>query len=159
LLLSSQGTLPKSPSSVGQDCSARSAVVAGRTNRRCFAARVSEAARQAFRPEFINRSDEVMIFGSLSHEHLEEIVDIQPRRLTPRLKERDIDVELTPAATQLLTDEGYAPSYGARPLKRAIQQKLLDSIALKLLQGEFAEGCAIEVDAKDGQFNFATVSR
>jgi ATP-dependent Clp protease ATP-binding subunit ClpB len=119
---------------------------------------VNEALRQAFRPEFINRIDEVIIFESLRREHLEEIVDIQVRRLVARLKERNIDVQLTPAAKQLLIQEGYDPAYGARPLKRAIQRHLLDPIAMRLLQGEFREGCAIEVDAKNGEFDLRSTS-
>jgi ATP-dependent Clp protease ATP-binding subunit ClpB len=114
--------------------------------------RVNEALKQAFRPEFLNRVDEVIIFESLGREQLERIVDIQASRLAARLEERHISVELTLAAKQLLVEEGYDPAYGARPLKRIIQRRLLDPIALKLLKGEFEEGDTIEVDAKDGQF-------
>lgn len=85
---------------------------------------------------------------------MEQIVDIQLGRLVTRLKERNIGVQLTPAAKQLLIDEGYDPAYGARPLKRAIQRRLLDPIALKLLQGEFREA----VDAKRDGFEFRGTS-
>jgi ATP-dependent Clp protease ATP-binding subunit ClpB len=108
---------------------------------------VTEALRQHFRPEFINRIDEVIFFHGLGLEHMKEIVDIQIRGLLKRLEERKIHVELTDAARGQIVTEGYDPMYGARPLKRTIQRKVLDPLALKVLEGEFREGDRVIVDA------------
>jgi ATP-dependent Clp protease ATP-binding subunit ClpB len=115
---------------------------------------VNEALKEAFRPEFLNRVDEVIIFESLEREQLEQILDIQLKRLVERLQERHIGLELTPEAKQLIINEGYDPAYGARPLKRVIQRKLLDPMALQLLEGDFNEGDTIDVDTKNGEFEF-----
>jgi len=117
--------------------------------------RVMEALRAAFRPEFLNRIDETIIFHPLSKEHLKQIIEIQIQNVRRRLTERKIDIELTDAAKDLLADEGYDPVYGARPLKRTIQRLLLDPLALKVLEGQFREGDTIRVDAKDGHVIFA----
>jgi ATP-dependent Clp protease ATP-binding subunit ClpB len=111
--------------------------------------------REHFRPEFINRIDEIVIFHKLSKEHIADIVDIQARGLLGRLAERKITVELTPAAKGLLVEEGYDPVYGARPLKRAIQRRVLDPLAMQVLEGQFTEGDHIVVDAGDGQLTFS----
>lgn len=116
--------------------------------------RVLEALSQQFRPEFLNRIDEVIIFHSLGMEQLMEIVDIQLRRLEALLNDRKVKLELTPVAKQRLAEEGYDPVYGARPLKRVIQRRIQDPLALKLLQGEFKEGDEILVDVQDGEFVF-----
>jgi len=116
--------------------------------------RVLEALSQQFRPEFLNRIDEVIIFHSLGMEQLIQIVDIQLRRLQALLNDRKVKLELTPAAKQRLAEEGYDPVYGARPLKRVIQRRIQDPLALKLLQGEFKEGDEIVVDVQDGEFVF-----
>ncbi|MBC7262404.1 MAG: ATP-dependent chaperone ClpB, partial [Chloroflexi bacterium] len=108
--------------------------------------RVLEALSQQFRPEFLNRIDEIIIFHSLGMEQLIQIVDIQIQRLQALLNDRKVKLELTPAAKQRLAEEGYDPVYGARPLKRVIQRRIQDPLALKLLQGEFKEGDEIIVD-------------
>ena len=104
-----------------------------------------------FKPEFINRLDDIVEFDSLSREQLREIVDLQVARLIVRVAERGVDVELTDAARDLLGDLGYDPAYGARPLKRVISKWLVDPLALGLLKGEFAAGDRIEVDAERGR--------
>jgi ATP-dependent Clp protease ATP-binding subunit ClpB len=116
---------------------------------------VMDALRQHFRPEFLNRVDEVIIFDRLSEEDLKKIVEIQLRRLTKRLAQQKIDIELSDAAKALLAREGYDPVYGARPLKRAIQKFILDPLSLDILEGKFHEGQKIGVDAKGGALTFA----
>nr|MBC7245969.1 ATP-dependent chaperone ClpB [Chloroflexota bacterium] len=116
--------------------------------------RVLEALGQQFRPEFLNRIDEVIIFHSLGMEQLIQIVDIQLQRLGALLNDRKVKLELTPAAKQRLAEEGYDPVYGARPLKRVIQRRIQDPLALKLLQGEFKEGDVITVDIQSDEFVF-----
>ncbi len=120
---------------------------------------VMAALRQQFRPEFLNRVDEIVIFHSLTRDHLKEIVDIQVRRLQELLADRGLAIELTDAAKELLAEEGYDPTYGARPLKRVIQRRVQDPLALKLLQGEFSEGDLVRIDARDGQLVFERVAR
>jgi ATP-dependent Clp protease ATP-binding subunit ClpB len=115
---------------------------------------VLEAVRLHFRPEFLNRIDEIVVFHSLGREHLRSIIDIQLARLAKRLAERKITLELTERAKDLLIAEGYDPSYGARPLKRTIQRRLLDPLALRVLEGEFGEGDTIRIDAAGGELTF-----
>jgi ATP-dependent Clp protease ATP-binding subunit ClpB len=107
-----------------------------------------------FKPEFINRLDDIVEFDSLSREQLREIVNVQVARLIVRVAERGIDVSLSDAARDLLGELGYDPAYGARPLKRVISKRLVDPLALSLLKGEFAAGDRIEVDASDGGLHF-----
>jgi ATP-dependent Clp protease ATP-binding subunit ClpB len=104
-----------------------------------------------FKPEFINRLDDIVEFHSLSREQLAEIVDIQVARVIGRVRERDIEVELTNAARTLLGNLGYDPIYGARPLKRVIQKRLVDPLALAILEGRFVPGDKVLVDAADGE--------
>jgi ATP-dependent Clp protease ATP-binding subunit ClpB len=111
--------------------------------------RVMDALRIQFRPEFLNRVDEVIIFHSLSRDQIMQIVDIQMRSLRRRLEERHMTVELTEAAKELLVGEGFDPNYGARPLKRTIQRRILDPLAFKVLDGTFKDGDRVTVDAKD----------
>jgi len=108
---------------------------------------VMDALREHFRPEFLNRIDEIIFFHALGREHMKRIIDIQIAGLTRRLEERKIHVMLTDAAKDQLVREGYDPSYGARPLKRTIQRRVLDPLALRVLEGDFLEGDAITVDA------------
>jgi ATP-dependent Clp protease ATP-binding subunit ClpB len=115
---------------------------------------VEEALTQTFPPEFLNRIDDVVIFHRLTKADLSKIVDIQVAQLSDRVRERGIDIELTDKARELLGNLGFDPTYGARPLKRVIQKQLIDKLALRLLEGEFAEGDAVEVDAKDGELVF-----
>ena len=117
-------------------------------------ARVMEALRASFRPEFLNRVDEVIIFHGLSREQIAEIVEIQLRGLRKRLAERKIELELTPQAKQWLAAEGYDPVYGARPLKRVIQKRLLDPLALKVLNGEVRDGDHLLADVDGGELTF-----
>jgi ATP-dependent Clp protease ATP-binding subunit ClpB len=108
-----------------------------------------------FKPEFINRLDDIVEFESLTREQLGQIVDLQVARLIGRVSERGVTVELTDGARVLLGDMGYDPTYGARPLKRVIQKHLVDRLALGLLQGDFVAGDSIVVDAVDGELTFA----
>ncbi|HLW18062.1 MAG TPA: ATP-dependent chaperone ClpB [Actinomycetota bacterium] len=117
-------------------------------------ARVMEEVRQHFRPEFLNRVDEILIFHRLTQDHLRAIVDIQLRGLQKRLSERNITLTLTDKAREFLADRGFDPAYGARPLKRLIQKEIQDQLALRLLNGEFADGDRIEADAGDGTLVF-----
>jgi ATP-dependent Clp protease ATP-binding subunit ClpB len=116
--------------------------------------RVMDVLRQHFRPEFLNRVDEVIIFHALGLEHMRRIIEIQIRGLLKRLEERKIKVELTDAAKAFLVAEGYDPMYGARPLKRTIQRLVLDPLALRVLQGEFGEGDHVIVDVGDSGVKF-----
>ena len=119
---------------------------------------VLDALRQHFRPEFINRVDEIIIFDRLSDEELKKIVEIQLRRLTKRLENQKITLELSDGAKELVAHEGYDPVYGARPLKRAIQKQILDPLSLQILEGKFHEGQTVRVDVKDGAMVFTTPS-
>ncbi|MFN2185228.1 MAG: ATP-dependent chaperone ClpB [Anaerolineae bacterium] len=120
---------------------------------------VMAALRQHFRPEFLNRVDEIIIFHGLTKEHLMGIVDIQVRRLQRLLADRQLEIELTDAARAYLAEEGYDPVYGARPLKRVIQRQVQDPLALGLLQGDYGEGDRVRVDALDGRLTFERVDR
>jgi ATP-dependent Clp protease ATP-binding subunit ClpB len=115
---------------------------------------VEEALTQTFPPEFLNRVDDVVIFHRLTKADLARIVDIQTARLARRVAERGIEIQLTDKARGLLGNLGFDPTYGARPLKRVIQKQLVDKLALRLLEGEFAEGDAVEVDAEGGELVF-----
>ncbi|MEA2645812.1 MAG: ATP-dependent Clp protease ATP-binding subunit ClpB [Chloroflexota bacterium] len=112
---------------------------------------VMDTLRQTFRPEFLNRVDEVIIFEPLTREQLRTIVEIQLRDLHRRLADRKLSLEVTPAAEDLIAEQGYDPVYGARPLKRTIQRLLQDPLALQILEGSFHEGDTIAVDASDGK--------
>lgn len=115
---------------------------------------VMEALRQHFRPEFLNRVDEIITFHNLTRDDLVQIVEIQLQYLRQLLAERKITLTLTDAAKQHLADAGYDPTFGARPLKRVIQRELQDPLALALLQGEFAEGSTINVDYREDSIVF-----
>jgi ATP-dependent Clp protease ATP-binding subunit ClpB len=113
--------------------------------------RSTEAMRDVFRPEFLNRIDEIVEFHPLSREQIADIVGLQLRRVEERLAERGLRLELTDAARDALAEAGWDPTYGARPLKRAIQRMLENPLALRLLEGDFAEGDVVRVDAgEDG---------
>jgi ATP-dependent Clp protease ATP-binding subunit ClpB len=115
---------------------------------------VLNTLRDQFRPEFLNRVDEIIIFHPLTKGQIRSIIDIQLRGLMKRLEERKIRVELTDAAKDLLIEDGYDPTYGARPLKRAIQRRILDPLAVRVLQGEFREGDLVRIDAAGGDLQF-----
>ena len=116
--------------------------------------KVTEALRQHFRPEFLNRVDEIIFFHALGIEHMTQIIDIQIRALLKRLEERKVQVELTEAAKRFVVSEGHDPMYGARPLKRTIQRRVLDPLAMRVLQGEFGEGDRITVDVGENGLRF-----
>ena len=116
--------------------------------------RVMESLKISFKPEFLNRIDDIIIFHPLSKEHIKSIVDIQLERLRKLLQEKKINITLTDEAKEFLASEGYDPAYGARPLKRLIQRKIQDPLAAKLLEGEFKEEDSIFVDEKKGELQF-----
>src|SRR5439155_17835532 len=111
--------------------------------------------RDHFRPEFLNRVDDLIVFKALTQEQLGAIVDIQLTRLRNRIVERKIELTITDAARKLLIERGWDPVYGARPLKRAIQRLIQDPLAMLLLEGTFTDGDSVEVDAKGDQLSFA----
>lgn len=122
--------------------------------------KVMEALRGHFRPEFLNRIDEVLIFSRLSEDQIARIVDIQLAQLQKRMADRRMTIRLTPAAKAALAKDGFDPDYGARPLKRALQKEVVDPLARKLLAGDFKDGDAVEVDAaKDGSLQFKSVGK
>ena len=116
--------------------------------------RSPEEMRAVFRPEFLNRIDEIVEFRQLTKEQLAEIVELQLERLRARLAERRIELRLTDEAKELLAEAGWDPTYGARPLKRALQRMVENPLALRLLQGEFADGDTVRVEAHDGELVF-----
>ncbi len=116
--------------------------------------RVLEALRERFRPEFLNRVDEILIFNALTREDIRKIVDIQVVHLADRLADRNIEINLTDGAKDLIAEQGFDSQYGARPLKRTIQRDIQDPLAMKLLDGEIREGDAVEVVETDGEIDF-----
>ncbi len=119
--------------------------------------RITQAMRESFRPEFLNRIDEIIIFNPLSENLMERITEIQLRRVQERLDDRDISLRVSDAAKRLLSEAGYDPAYGARPLQRAVQRLLENPLAERLLEGEFSEGDTIAVDAEDGRLTFQAI--
>jgi len=120
--------------------------------------RVMEVVRRHFRPEFLNRLDEVVLFRRLTREDLRRIVELRIEEVRQLLKERHMDLRLTDAAREQLLQEGYDPQFGARPLKRVIQRRIQNPLAKRILAGEFAEGDLIEVDYQNGEFVFRKAS-
>jgi ATP-dependent Clp protease ATP-binding subunit ClpB len=116
--------------------------------------RIEEILATTFKPEFLNRIDDVVIFHRLSKQDIARIVELQVDQLVGRIRERGIEVELTDDARTLLANLGYDPNYGARPLKRVIQKQLIDKLALRILEGEFSEGDLVRVNAEDGELVF-----
>ncbi|BBW98133.1 MULTISPECIES: ATP-dependent protease ATP-binding subunit ClpC [Geobacillus] len=114
--------------------------------------KVMDELKKAFRPEFLNRIDEIIVFHSLEKEHLKQIVRLMADTLVKRLKEQDIDLELTEAAIEKIAAEGFDPEYGARPLRRALQKHIEDRLSEELLKGTIAKGQTVVVDVKDGEF-------
>jgi ATP-dependent Clp protease ATP-binding subunit ClpB len=121
------------------------------------AEKVLAEVQSHFRPEFVNRVDEIIVFEPLGREEIAQIVDIQLRVLQSRLAERKLTIRLTPAAREYLANKGYDPSFGARPLKRLIQREIQDALAMKLLSGEVGEGDTIEIDAAEGGLTFRSL--
>jgi ATP-dependent Clp protease ATP-binding subunit ClpB len=120
--------------------------------------RIEEILAATFKPEFLNRIDDTVIFHRLSKEDIGRIVDLQVDQLVGRVRERGIEVEMTDGARTLLGNLGYDPTYGARPLKRVIQKRLIDKLALKILEGEFVDGDTVRVDAEGGELVFEKVA-
>jgi ATP-dependent Clp protease ATP-binding subunit ClpB len=115
---------------------------------------VSEALRHHFKPEFLNRIDDIIVFHSLSEEQLKSIIDIQLKLLQRHLAQKKINIVLTPAAREMLVTLGYDPAYGARPLKRTIQREILNPLAMKILEGQFKEGDTVQADVEGGRLVF-----
>jgi ATP-dependent Clp protease ATP-binding subunit ClpA len=105
-----------------------------------------EELRRTFRPEFLNRLDEIVLFHSLGRKELSRIVEIMMREVNDRLAGRKIAISLTPAATARIAEIGFDPAYGARPLRRAIQKRIEDALAMRILEGEVREGDRVTVD-------------
>jgi len=122
-------------------------------------AHVKDVLKQVFKPEFLNRIDEVIVFHMLAREHLKRIVEIQLGYLADRLKDRKIQLEFTDQAKDLVMEEGYDPVFGARPLKRTIQQQVENPLAMELLAGKFTDGDAIRIDAGPHGFVFEKANR
>ncbi len=139
-------------SNVGSD-----RIVAESVNER-IREQIEEVLAVTFKPEFLNRIDDTVIFHRLSKQDIGRIVELQVDQLVGRVRERGIEVELTDDAKTLLGNLGYDPTYGARPLKRVIQKQLVDRLALKLLEGEFREGDVVRVNAEGGELSFAKAS-
>jgi ATP-dependent Clp protease ATP-binding subunit ClpB len=128
--------------------------MAGEDNYYRMRAAVMEIVSSHFRPEFINRVDEVVVFHPLEQEQIRRIADIQLNYLRKRLAERDIQLEVTGAALDRISESGFDPVYGARPLKRAIQQSIENPLAKEILEGKFTPGDTVRVDVADGGFVF-----
>jgi ATP-dependent Clp protease ATP-binding subunit ClpB len=120
-------------------------------------ARVQEAMRQHFRPEFLNRVDEIVIFHRLDRTQLREIAEIQLNHVRGLLAKRNITMTLTEAATDLLIEEGYDPVYGARPLKRVLQRRIIDPLAIRVIQSDVREGDHIVIEVENGALDFRVV--
>ncbi len=125
--------------------------------------RVQDELKQHFRPEFLNRVDDTIVFHQLTQDEIFQIVDLMIAKVEERLKDRDMGIELTPAAKQLLAERGYDPVLGARPLRRTIQREIEDHLSEKILFGEVKAGQIIMVDAegagKEGKFLFKGVPK
>jgi ATP-dependent Clp protease ATP-binding subunit ClpB len=132
--------------------------LAGEANYSKMKSAVMEIVQQHFRPEFINRVDDIVVFHPLGKDHLRSIVDIQLGYLRKRLADRDMELAIDDAAKDLLGEAGFDPVYGARPLKRAIQQQVENPLAQRILKGEFGPGAKIQVGVRDGQLEFARAS-
>jgi ATP-dependent Clp protease ATP-binding subunit ClpA len=113
--------------------------------------RLMDALQRTFRPEFLNRIDDIIVFSKLGKNELEQIIDMQLRALRAQLAEKKIELDLTPEARERVMEEGYDPAYGARPMKRAIQRLIQDPLALRLLAGDFQSGDTIVADAEPGK--------
>jgi ATP-dependent Clp protease ATP-binding subunit ClpB len=115
---------------------------------------VKGALEERFLPEFLNRIDDVIVFEPLKREQIHRIVELQIERLKKQLGENGLDLEVSTKAVDEISDRGYDPTYGARPLKRVIQQEIQNPLATEILRGEFPEGSLIRVDFRDGEFFF-----
>ena len=137
---------------VGQSASLGFLQQADDAEQRKLHEKIEKALKKTFRPEFLNRIDEIIVFSPLSKEEMRQIVDLQMREIAERLAERNLTVRLTEAARDYLAEMGYDPDFGARPLQRVLQKQVEGPLAIRLLSGEFAPGDEIEVDlAEDGK--------
>jgi ATP-dependent Clp protease ATP-binding subunit ClpB len=127
----------------------------GAKDRKQMEQRVTAALREAFKPEFLNRVDETIIFSNLGRDEIKSIVEIQLKRLRRNLANRKLALEITEQAKALLADKGYDPAYGARPLKRTIQRLIQDPLAVKILAGEFKEGDRVKIDVDNDELSFS----
>jgi ATP-dependent Clp protease ATP-binding subunit ClpB len=115
---------------------------------------VTQILREYFKPEFLNRIDDIVIFGQLSRNEIEKIIDVQLEKLRHMLADRGIAIVLEESAKELLSNEGYDPTFGARPLKRAIQTLIQNPLAVKLLKGEITSGQTVHISAENGEMKF-----
>jgi ATP-dependent Clp protease ATP-binding subunit ClpB len=113
--------------------------------------------RDHFKPEFLNRIDDIVVFGQLAREQIAKIIDVQLEKLRKNLADRGITIELDDSARELLVQEGYDPVYGARPLRRAIQSLVQNPLAVSLLKGDIASGQMVRVSAENGEMKFSPV--
>jgi len=116
--------------------------------------KVMDEAKKVFKPEFLNRINDLVVFHSLTRDHLVRIVDLEIAKVQKRLVEKEITIELSSGAKELIIDEGYDEKYGARPLRRSIERALEDPLAEALLGGEIEEGDSVKVEAEDGKLVF-----
>ena len=115
---------------------------------------ILDVLRNQFKPEFLNRIDDIVVFSQLSREEIAQIVDVQLEKLRRNLAERGITITLEDSARELLVKEGYDPNFGARPLKRAIQTLIQNPLAVKLLNGEIGSGQTVRISAENGEMKF-----
>jgi ATP-dependent Clp protease ATP-binding subunit ClpC len=151
IMTSNAGTEYLQGTPIGFATSARSS---GQIDMKDARKKVDDALKQAFRPEFLNRVDEIILFHQLTMENLTSIIDIQVKDLVERLQEQQVTLSLTPAAKELLVKEGYNPVYGARPLRRTVQRLVETPLSRSLLKGEFRNGDSVEVDVSNGTLTF-----
>jgi ATP-dependent Clp protease ATP-binding subunit ClpA len=118
--------------------------------------KIFDSLREAFRPEFMNRIDEIVIFNYLKKEQIKRIVDLELAKVEKRLASKEIKIEISDKAKELLVREGFDPNLGARPLKRVIQRLILDPLSIKIVTNEIAEGNRVLIDEKDGKIIFET---
>jgi ATP-dependent Clp protease ATP-binding subunit ClpC len=121
--------------------------------------KLMEALRKVFRPEFLNRVDAIIVFHALTRDQIAQIVDLELQKVADRLVGHAIDLRLTDAARALLAELGYDPDMGARPLRRAIQNKIEDQLSDRLLSGDFASGDLVIIDEQDGEVVLRSESR
>jgi len=117
-------------------------------------AEVEKALRQTFRPELLNRVDDIIVFDPLTEEDLKRIVELMLKDVRERLSDRQVDLELTEAAKEALVKEGFDPVFGARPLRRTIERRVANPLSVRILSGDFAEGDTALVDYRDGEYVF-----
>ena len=126
----------------------------GTSDREELEKRVTEALRASFKPEFLNRIDEIIIFQNLTADQIGKIVDIQIKRLGRRLADRNIELILSDGSRELIAEKGYDPVYGARPLKRVIQQYIENPLSLEILEGKISDGSRIHAEAEGDKIIF-----